>query len=54
LLYKYFKEILLYSNHDTLSFEDVKANLLSKENFDFEICAEKGEGFSMRGESLIK
>ena len=28
--YKHFKEILLYSNNDTISFKDVKANLLSK------------------------
>ena len=28
--YKRFKEILLHNNNDTLSFEDVKANLLSK------------------------
>ena len=38
---KHFKEILLDTNNDTLSFEDVKANLLSKETFDFEVCAEK-------------
>ncbi|KAF1860594.1 hypothetical protein Lal_00021667 [Lupinus albus] len=32
--YKHFKEIMLYGNNDTLSFEDVKSNLLSKEKSD--------------------
>ena len=45
--YKHSKEILLYSNNDTLSFEDVKANLLSKEKFNLELPAEKGEGLSV-------
>ena len=36
--YKHFKEIVLYSNNNTLPFEDVKANLLSKEKFDFDVC----------------
>ena len=37
-----------------MSFEDVKANLLSKEKFDLEVSAEKGEGLSVRGESFDK
>jgi len=32
--YRQFKDITLYSNHETISFNDVKANLLSKEQFD--------------------
>ena len=35
--YKHFKEILLHSNNDVISFEDVKANLFSIEKFDFEV-----------------
>jgi len=35
--YKHFKEIMLYSNSYTISFEDVKSNLLSKEKFDHDI-----------------
>jgi len=31
--HKYFKEILLYSNNNTLSFEDVNVDLLSKGKF---------------------
>ena len=41
--YKYFKEIMLYSNFDTISFEDVKSNLLSKEKFDHDIHADPAE-----------
>ena len=52
--YKHFKEILLYSNNETLSFEDVKARLLSKENFHLEVRAEKGDGLLVRGESFGK
>ena len=47
--YQHFKEILLYSNNETLSFEDVKASLLSKEKFDLEVHGEKGEGLSVKG-----
>jgi len=48
--YKHFKEIMLYGNNDTLSFEDVKSNLLSKEKFDLEVhSVDKGEGLSVRG-----
>jgi len=35
--YRYFKEILLYSNHDSISSEDVKASSLSKEKFDLDV-----------------
>ena len=35
--YKYLREILLYSNNDTLSFKEVKANLLSKGKFELEV-----------------
>ena len=38
--YKHFKEIMLYSNSNTLSFEDVKSNLLSKEEFYLDIHAD--------------
>jgi len=34
---KDFKEILLYSNNDAISLEDVKANLLSREKYDLEM-----------------
>ena len=48
--YKHFKEIMLYGNNDTSSFEDVKSNLLSKEKFDLEVHSmDKGEGLSVRG-----
>ena len=38
---------MLYSNSDTISFEDVKANLLSKEKFDHDIHADPGEGLAI-------
>ena len=45
----------MYGNNDTLSFEDVKSNLLSKEKFDLEVHSEdKGEGLSVRGRTLEK
>jgi len=47
---KHFKEIMLYSNNDTLSFDDIKANLLSEEKFDLEVRSDdKAKGFSVRG-----
>jgi len=52
--YKHYKEILLYSNKSAFSFEDAEANLLSKEKFNLEVCARKGEGLSVRGESFNK
>ena len=48
---KNLKEILLCSNNDTLYFEDVKANLLSTENFDLEVRGENFEGLFVRGKS---
>ena len=52
--YKHFKEIMLYSNSDTISFEDVKANLLSKEKFDHDIHADPGEGLAVTGRTTEK
>ena len=53
--YKHFKEIMLYGNNETLSYEDVKSNLLSKEKFDLEVHSEdKAEGLLIRGRSLDK
>ena len=49
--YKNLKEIFLYSNNDTLYFEDVKANLLSTEKFDLEVRGENFEGLFVRGKS---
>jgi hypothetical protein len=47
--FKHFKEIMLYGNHTSLSFEDVKSNLLSKEKFDVDSRSEpKGEGLIVR------
>jgi len=43
------EKILVYSNNDTLSFKDVKANLLFKEKFDLEVRSDnKAEGQSQR------
>jgi hypothetical protein len=48
--FKHFKEIMLYGNHTTLTIENVKSNLLSKEKFDVDSRSEnKGEGFIVRG-----
>ena len=47
--YKYFEEIMLYSNSNAISFEDVKSNLLSKEKFDHDIHADPAEGLVIRG-----
>jgi len=55
LSYKHFKEIMLYNNNETLSFDDIKANLLSKENFDLEVhYDDKDKGLSMRGRTSKK
>nr|GEW95506.1 retrotransposon protein, putative, Ty1-copia subclass [Tanacetum cinerariifolium] len=35
--YKHFKEIMLYGNHETLSFDDVKSALLSKQKNDDDV-----------------
>lgn len=48
--FKHFKEIMFYGNHTSLSFENVKSNLLSKEKFDVDSRSEpKGEGLIVRG-----
>jgi hypothetical protein len=48
--FKNFKEIMLYANHTSLTFENVKSNLLSKEKIDVDSRSEsKGEGFIVRG-----
>jgi hypothetical protein len=48
--FKHFKEIRLYGNHISLSFENVKLNLLIKEKFDVDSRSEpKGEGLIVRG-----
>ena len=53
--FKHFKEIMLYGNHDTLSFENVKSNLLSKEKFDVDSRSEvNAEGLIVRGRSSHK
>jgi len=53
--YKHFEEILTYSNNETLSFKDVKASLLSKEQFDLELCPnDKVECLNVRGRPFRK
>ena len=53
--YKHFREILLYSNNETLFFGDVKTSLLSKEKFDLELFSnDKGEGLNVRGRLIGK
>ncbi|GJX19222.1 retrovirus-related pol polyprotein from transposon TNT 1-94 [Tanacetum coccineum] len=43
--YKHFKEIMLYGNRETLSFDDVKSALLSKQKYDDDdVEPESGEG----------
>nr|GEX99708.1 retrotransposon protein, putative, Ty1-copia subclass [Tanacetum cinerariifolium] len=49
--YKYFKEIMLYGNRETLSFDDVKSALLSKQKYDDDVEPESGEGLVARGRS---
>ena len=46
--YKHLKEIILYSNFDTISFEDVKSNLLSKKKFDHDIHTDSATGLVVR------
>ena len=41
--YTHFKEIMLYSNSNTISFEEVKSNLLCNEKFDLDIHADSAE-----------
>jgi len=50
--YKHFKEIMLDSNSDTISFEDVRSNLLSKEKFDRDIHTDSVEGLVVRGRTI--
>ena len=48
--YRHFKEIMLYGNYITLTFDDVKSNLLSKQKIDIKIHSEiSGEGLMVRG-----
>nr|GEW22460.1 retrovirus-related Pol polyprotein from transposon TNT 1-94 [Tanacetum cinerariifolium] len=49
--YKHFKEIMLYGNRETLSFDDVKFALLSKQKYDDDVEPESGEGLVARGRS---
>jgi hypothetical protein len=45
---------MLYGNHNSLSFENVKSNLLSKENFDVDSRSEpKGEGLIVQDLEII-
>ena len=52
--YKHFKKIMLYSNSNTISFEHVKSNLLSKKKFDLDIRADSAEGLVIRGKKTKK
>ena len=53
--YRQFKEIMLYGNYLTLSFDDVKTNLLAKEKFDTKIhSGSSGEGLVVRGRNQEK
>nr|GEX74205.1 retrovirus-related Pol polyprotein from transposon TNT 1-94 [Tanacetum cinerariifolium] len=49
--YKHFKEIMLYGNRETLSFDDVKFDVLSKQKYDDDVEPESGEGLVARGRS---
>jgi len=44
----------LYSNSDTISFEDVKSNLSSKEDFDHDIHTNSTTGLILRGRPTEK
>jgi len=53
--YKHLKEILLYSNNDALSFEGVKASLLSEEKFNLEVRSnDKADGLNVRSRPFGK
>ena len=53
--YKHVKDIMLYNSNETLPFDDVKANLLSKEKFDLEVLFDdKAEGLSVNGRTSEK
>jgi len=45
---------MLYNHSDTISFEDVKSNLLLKEKFDHDIHVDPAEGFVVRGRTTEK
>nr|GEV63983.1 retrovirus-related Pol polyprotein from transposon TNT 1-94 [Tanacetum cinerariifolium] len=49
--YKHFKEIMLYDNRETLSFDDVKSAFLSKQKYDDDVKPESGEWLVTRGRS---
>nr|GEU62943.1 retrovirus-related Pol polyprotein from transposon TNT 1-94 [Tanacetum cinerariifolium] len=49
--YKHFKEIMLYGNQETLSFDDVKSALSSKQKDDDDVEPESGKGLVARGRS---
>nr|GEV94970.1 retrovirus-related Pol polyprotein from transposon TNT 1-94 [Tanacetum cinerariifolium] len=49
--YKHFKEIMVYGNRETLWFDDVKSDLLSKQKYDDDVEPESGEGLVARGQS---
>nr|GEX42753.1 retrovirus-related Pol polyprotein from transposon TNT 1-94 [Tanacetum cinerariifolium] len=49
--YKHFKEIILYGNRKTLSVDDVKSALLSKQKYNDDVEPESGEGLVARGRS---
>nr|GEW13720.1 retrovirus-related Pol polyprotein from transposon TNT 1-94 [Tanacetum cinerariifolium] len=49
--YKHFNEIMLYGNRETLSFNDVKSALLSKQKYDDDVEPESSEGLVARGQS---
>nr|GFD00486.1 retrovirus-related Pol polyprotein from transposon TNT 1-94 [Tanacetum cinerariifolium] len=50
--YKHFKEVMLYDNRETLSFDDVKYALLFKQKYDDDVESKSGGGRSSdRGES---
>nr|GEV42369.1 hypothetical protein [Tanacetum cinerariifolium] len=52
--YKHFKEIMLYENLETLSFDDVKSALLSKQKYDDDMEPKSGEGLVARCRSSDK
>jgi len=45
---------MLYSNFDTILFEDVKSNLLAKEKFDHDIHTNFAKGLVVRGRPTEK
>ncbi|GKE37122.1 hypothetical protein Tco_1460527 [Tanacetum coccineum] len=47
--YKHFKEIILYGNRETLSFDNVKFAMLSKQMYDDDVEPESAEGLVARG-----